>query len=118
MALIFIAVPTKGVAANGKLYEHFPRDVARLHELYPQHTFLVPMIQDYALLPHMQVDANWETWGHHCRVLIKVSDEVWVIMYDGWGESVGVTAELDLAVNLGKPITIIHPTMINGAFVQ
>lgn len=114
MSLIFIAVPTKGVAANGKLYEHFPRDVARLHEMFPEHTFLVPMIQDYALLPHMKVEATWEAWGHHCEKLIWVSDEVWVIMYEGYDTSIGVDAEVKLATVYGKPVTMWHPSFING----
>jgi hypothetical protein len=92
--LVFVAVPTSGVAANGRLNESFIRDIALLHELFPTITFIVPMIQDYALLPHMSVDATWEKWGHHCRKLIERCDEVWVLKYKGYDTSVGVAGEV------------------------
>jgi hypothetical protein len=104
MSLIFIAVPTSGVTTDGKLNAEFVAHVAGLHELYPQHTFIVPMIQDYALLPYLKVEATWEVWGHHCKALIKVCDEVWVMMYDGWGTSTGVRAEIDIAADWHKAI--------------
>lgn len=117
--LIFIAVPTKGVAhqsplLKNQLREEFIRHVARLHEQFPQHTFLVPMIQDYALLKHMTVEATWEAWGHHCRTLINVSDEVWVLEYDGWEESTGVKAEIATADALSKKVRYIVPSDITG----
>lgn len=111
MSLIFVAVPTKGVAADGKLFEQFPKHMARLHEFYPGHTFVIPMIQDYALLPHMSVEATWEQWGHHCRRLIAVCDEVWVIMYDGYDTSVGVQAEIECAQQHYKIVSMLHPSM-------
>ena len=110
--LIFVAVPTKGVVTDGKMNESFHRDVARLHELFPDHTFVAPMIQDYAILPHMTTKtATWEAWGAHCRRLIAVSDAVWVIMYDGYDTSVGVAGEIECASQHGVPITMIHLSM-------
>ena len=102
--LIFIAVPTSGVAARGRLFESFPRDVALLHLKFPQHTFIAPMIQDYALLPHMSVEATWEEWGHHCRTIIERCDQVWVLMYKGYDTSVGVAAEVKHAEENGVPV--------------
>ena len=110
MSLIYVAVPTKGVAKDGKLLEHFARHVAQLHTMYPQHTFLVPMIQDYALLPHLKgVEGTWAQWGHHCKTLIEVSDEVWVIMYEGYDTSIGVRAEIELANQLALPVSMLSP---------
>lgn len=106
--IVFIAVPTAGVAYNGKLNESFIRDVARLHDCYPDCTFLVPMIQDYALLPHLNVEATWAVWGKHCRALIQVCDEVWVMQYPGWDKSVGVTEEMRIALDNGKPVQFLE----------
>lgn len=107
-SLIFIAVPSKGVAANGALNDQFIKDVASLHEFYPDKTFLVPMIQDYALLKHLKVQATWEVWGHHCQRLIAVCDEVWVLKYEGWTSSIGVGAEVDCALQYNKSVKFLE----------
>lgn len=107
--IVFIAVPTKGVTADGKLNDSFHRDIAHLHLEFPDITFLVPMIQDYAILPHMNVDATWEQWGIHCKRLISVSDAVWVMMYNGADQSVGVQAEIAFADQQNVPVKFIYP---------
>lgn len=110
--LIFIAVPTTGVVTNGKLNESFIRDVARLHELHPEHTFIIPMIQDYALLPYLQVEATWEVWGKHCKAHIRVCDQVWVLKYNGYKTSVGVKGEIELADMFDRTVLYMDPTWI------
>lgn len=104
MTIVFIAVPTSGVTTNGKMNECFIQDIAKLHVLHPNTTFIVPMIQDYAILPHLKVEATWEVWGKHCERLIEVSDEVWVIQYTGFQTSAGVAGEIAKAKQCGKPV--------------
>lgn len=126
--VIFIAMPTLGTAmresaATGRLYEHVYKDMAKLHEKYPDHTFVAPMVQDYCLLPHMSVEPNWEQWGDHCRRLIERSDEVWVLMYEGWRKPVyamddiynrskGVRGELEHAAKCRVPVSFLEPAGI------
>jgi hypothetical protein len=108
--IIFIAVPSAGVVKNGKLRAKFLKRVAELQLAHPNKTFVVPMIQDYALLKYMPgVDATWEKWGHHCLRLIEASDEVWVIMYKGWADSTGVRGEMKQAYTLDKPTSYLEP---------
>jgi hypothetical protein len=106
--IIFIAIPTKGTVTDGKLNESFLRTLARLHQDFPDYTFISPMVQDYQLLPYMDnVEATWEKWGHHCRDLIAVCDEVWVLMYAGWSTSVGVAGEVAHATLHNKPVSYL-----------
>jgi hypothetical protein len=111
--IIFVAVPTKGVVhqqgvLTGQLRSQFLAGVAALQQQFPDYTFVAPMIQDYALLPYMKnVDATWEVWGHHCRTLIEVSNEVWVLMYAGWSTSVGVAGEIEHATLHNKPVSYL-----------
>lgn len=123
--VIFIAMPTKGVAgalsaSEGRLLEQVHKDLACLHQRYSDHTFLVPMVQDYALLPHLGVAPTWEVWGDRCRRLIERSDAVWVLMYDGWvyptlimdavyNTSKGVFGELTHAEAHSVPIFFMDP---------
>jgi hypothetical protein len=105
MSLIFIAMPTKGSVLNNNIRPTVLAHIAALHLLYPQHTFIAPMVQDYQLLPYMpQTQATWEDWGKHCRTLIERCDEVWVIQCEGWDTSVGVKGEVEHARLHDKPI--------------
>lgn len=126
--VIFIAMPTKGTAdersaITGQLREAVYKDMAKLHLMDPHITFIAPMVQDYCLLPHMDVEPNWEQWGNHCRRLIERCDEVWVLMYEGWRKpvyamdgiyntSVGVRGELEHAAKHRVPVSFIEPAGI------
>jgi hypothetical protein len=108
MSLIFIAIPTKGTVVDKQLTDEFLRFFARLYDFFPQHTFIAPMIQDYAILRFMpNKETTWEAWGKHCRDLIERSDEVWVLQYDGWDTSVGVRGEIEHAELHGKPVAFV-----------
>ena len=53
--VIFISMPSKGSVSDnsketGMLKDMVYRTVAKLHEMHPDYTFIVPMIQDYTLL--------------------------------------------------------------------
>ena len=49
---------------------------------------------------------DWAYWeGLDCRFL-EICDEVQVLMLDGWRENAGVQAEIRIARELGKPITL------------
>lgn len=107
--VVFIAIPSKGTVVNGALSEEFLKFFAKLFVDNPDITFIAPMIQDYQILKFMNVAPVWENWGNHCRTLIERSDEVWVLMYDGWDTSVGVTGERRHAYAHQKPIYFVNP---------
>lgn len=111
MSLIFIAIPTAGTVENGELTPKFLKILAELHTKYPQHTFIAPMVQDYQILKYMEVTATWEDWGKHCRTIIERCDEVWVLMFDGWHKSVGVTGEVECANEHNKPVLYLFVDM-------
>lgn len=47
---------------------------------------------------------GWETWRRFDEWFIERCSFLWVLQLDGWRESVGVRAEIDLAAALGKPM--------------
>jgi hypothetical protein len=50
---------------------------------------------------------DWSFWEAQDRRLLQACDEVWVLMLDGWCESVGVQAEIRIAQTLGKPVRFV-----------
>ena len=52
---------------------------------------------------------TWPFWERFDREHLRRCDELVVLMLDGWGESVGVAAEIRIAAELGKPVRHIDP---------
>ena len=52
---------------------------------------------------------DWEFWEEYDKTFIEWADEVYVFMQEGWAESKGVTAEIEIAKETNKPITLLAP---------
>ena len=66
-------------------------------------TVFSPIVYGHALTAH-GLPGGWEFWQRHDRQHLAHCAEVLVLMLDGWRESEGVQAELELAAALGKPV--------------
>ena len=52
---------------------------------------------------------DWSYWEADARAHLKTSTEVVVLTLDGWQTSAGVTAELRIAGELGRPVRYLEP---------
>lgn len=52
---------------------------------------------------------DWPFWEALLRNHLGRCDELVVLTMDGWRESVGVTAEIAIAKELGKPVRFLAP---------
>ena len=63
---------------------------------------------------HISVDfdlpKSWEYWKKHCEIMIMHAYEVHVLCLDGWKESEGVQAEIEIAKMFSKKIKYINKT--------
>jgi hypothetical protein len=50
---------------------------------------------------------NWEFWKNYDMAFLSCSKKLIVLQLDGWENSVGVQAEIQIAKNLGLPIEYI-----------
>lgn len=50
---------------------------------------------------------DWAFWNNYCTTMIERSDEVWVLMLDGWEQSTGVKGEIEIATKLNKTIKYV-----------
>jgi len=65
------------------------------------HVVFSPIVHGHPLV-RFGLPTYWAFWQRHDQELLRRSDEVIVLRIDGWEESEGVRAEVELAAALGK----------------
>ena len=68
-----------------------------------------PILHGHPLTVH-GLPTDWSYWERFDRDHIQRCDRMIVLMVDGWRESVGVTAEIQIAAELGRSIRYWNPT--------
>ena len=56
---------------------------------------------------------GWEFWEQYDRLYLEACSELWVLMLDGWRESKGITGEIRIINELGKPVRCVDPHTLN-----
>lgn len=84
---------------------------AKLKLKHKNVVFFLPITQSHAMKKHVpELGFEFKHWAKDdLYVISEHSDEVWVVMSEGWKESVGVTAEIQCAQYLKKKIVYIDP---------
>lgn len=67
-----------------------------------------PIVHGHPLVGH-GLPTEWPFWERFDREHLRRCDELVVLTLDGWRESVGVTAEIRIAGELGKPVRYLVP---------
>ena len=63
-----------------------------------------PVVYSYHLAEDGGLPGDWGFWQEFDEALISRCSFLWVLTLDGWRESKGVAAEIDLAARLNKPM--------------
>jgi hypothetical protein len=72
------------------------------------HFLISPIAHSHVLVEH-GLPGDWTFWQRFDRALLARCDALFVLMLDGWEESVGVQAEIRIARELGKPVRYLAP---------
>jgi len=72
------------------------------------HVVFSPITHFHPIAKVCGLPTDWAFWKNIDEVYIKLSDYLYVLMQDGWEESVGVQAEIEIARELGKTIRYIN----------
>ena len=67
-----------------------------------------PLSHSRALEP-FGLPVEWEFWQYACRAFLRRCDSMIVLRLPGWDTSTGVTAEIALMEEMGKPISYVDP---------
>lgn len=68
-----------------------------------------PITHSHPIHMVANLPGNWEYWKRHDTAFLSVSKELIVLTVEGWKQSVGVTAEIEIATTMGIPIRYIDP---------
>jgi len=55
---------------------------------------------------------EWEYWELYCRAFMRCCGKMYVLMIDGWKESIGVQAEIKIANEMGIDIIYLDYNII------
>lgn len=72
------------------------------------HVVYSPIVSSHPLVRH-GVRTDWRAWERFDREVISRCDSLRVLELDGWLDSVGVLAEIEIARELGKPVDYMEP---------
>ncbi len=80
------------------------------------HLVFSPVSHSHAIAIH-GLPADWEFWRPFDILMLMACDELVVLMLDGWRESRGVWAEVNLAKKRGLPISYlkVEPDVVGPA---
>jgi hypothetical protein len=59
------------------------------------------------LLQYQPLPSDWNFWQGYGTEMLTKCDIMYIICMQGWQESVGVQAELELALKLNKPVVLL-----------
>lgn len=65
------------------------------------------VLYSHHILKHGDLPSDWTFWKHFCTHMIMKCREIVVLQLDGWEESEGVQAEIELANKFGLPIKYV-----------
>ena len=71
-----------------------------------------PIVHSHPLVK-FGLPTDWDFWQRCDQTLMSCCQEIVVLQLDGWRESRGVQAEIDLAIELDLPIRYIDPACID-----
>lgn len=63
-----------------------------------------PIAHTHSIACECELPKGWDFWQAYDETMLSRCDGMIVLMLPGWQESKGISAELALAENLGKPV--------------
>lgn len=84
-----------------------------------QHQVYSPIVHCHPMaIVHNLNQLDYHYWQAFDEGMIRRLDEFWILVIDGWRESVGMRSEYQYARSLGKPIRhVFIDTNITGALI-
>lgn len=78
------------------------------------HVVYAPICHSHPIAVLCRLPGTWDYWERVDRHFLSMAREVWVVKMDGWTKSTGISKEISIATDMGKPIRYLDvPTIID-----
>lgn len=98
--MIYLAIPYTG--EEDAAYRFANRYAGML--MQEGHLVFSPISMCHSIAQVAKLPTDFEYWRRFNIHMLDLCDVLVVLMFDGWKESVGVTAEIEYATKIGMPI--------------
>jgi nucleoside 2-deoxyribosyltransferase len=71
------------------------------------HIVMSPISMTHSIAKEGGLPQEWEFWEKNDSAFIEWCDQVWIANFGNWRRSRGVTAEIQIAINLKKQIRFL-----------
>jgi hypothetical protein len=109
MSLVYLACPYSDPdpAVREERFQAANAEAARMMAA-GMHVFS-PISHTHPIALAGNLPLGWDFWESYDRTILQCCSRVVVLKLDGWSQSNGVLAEIELAVELGLPIEYREP---------
>ena len=73
-----------------------------------------PITHCHPLAVAHDMPTNWEFWAEYDGAFLRAAKKMLVLCLPGWRDSVGVTAEIQIAREMGIPVEYMDPHLLSG----
>lgn len=108
MSLIYLASPYSSRSPEVQVMRYLKARTVNARMMREGRLVYSPIAHCHAMHEYDNLPGDWQFWAKFDRAMITACDELVVLMLDGWRESIGVTAEIAIAVELGKPVSYMN----------
>jgi hypothetical protein len=102
---IYLAIPYTGMEQIS--FDTANRIAGRL--MCDGHIVFSPISHSHPIAQTCELPKNWDYWREADTAFLAWCDMIYVVAFEGWQKSKGVTEELEIGTKMGKDIRFIHP---------
>jgi len=75
-----------------------------------------PIVHCHELARRYYLPRDYDFWETYNKVMLFNSNRLIILTLPGWDDSKGVKGEVDFANKIGRPITFIHPEVMEDQY--
>jgi len=107
--LVYLATPYSHPDAEVRQARFVKVSVAAAYFVRKGEFIFSPITHFHPMAKYAELPGEWEFWKTIDETYLQHCKALYVLGADGWQESKGVTAEIEIARNLGIPISVVDP---------
>ena len=109
MKLIYLACPYTDKDEQTEVLRYITASVCAADRMKRGELIFSPITHSHPIKHYGRLEGTFEFWKDFCLATLSACQEVYVLTLPGWKESLGVQAEIKLAMTCKMPVSYLHP---------